>query len=381
VTGPRVALDLTVCKHDRAGSGVYAEHLGAALQSLLGSEFIALSFPLASPPRARAPFRRRLQTLTRDLWWAQWAVARTAQRRGADLLHLPVGVGPIRCSLPYVVTIHDLAVLRFPERFRIWFRNYSRFVLPRLAANAAKIIAVSEASRNDIIEYLDQSPERVVAVPNGVAPGFGPRSRDLDETVAVRQRYGLQADFALTVGSVEPRKNLVRLLRAVSALRRDPATSDVQLVHVGPPGWLNRDVILAHRELGLESAVRFLGYVPTAELPTLYSLARLLVYPSLYEGFGLPVLEAMACGCPVVTSNTSSLPEVAGSAAVLVDPTSTDSIAEGLRRVWSDAALQAKLREMGLVRAGQFSWQRTARETVQVYHSVLESAGDRSRGR
>ena len=366
-------MDLTVCKYDRAGSGVYVEQLSTALRSLLGSRLIGLSFPSAAPPQPGAHFRNRVQTLTRDLWWTQWAVTRAAERRGATLLHMPVGVGPVRCRLPVVVTIHDLAILRFPERFRTWFRNYARFVLPRIAIKAAKIITVSESSRTDIIERLNQSPERVVAIPNGVSPGFRPQSGDSDEMAAVRRRYELPSRFAITVGSVEPRKNLVRLLHVVQALRSDAATSDVQLVHVGPQGWLNRDVAQTYRELGLKSAVRFLGYVPAEDMPTLYSLAQVLVYPSLFEGFGLPVLEAMACGCPVVTSNVSSLPEVAGSAAVLVDPTSNESIADGVRRVWIDAALRGELRKLGLDRATQFSWERAARETARVYDSVLQS--------
>ena len=373
VTSARVALDLTVCKYDRAGSGVYAEQLSTALRPLLGSRLIGLSFPLAARRRTNTHARNRLLTLTRDLWWTQWAVTRAAERRGAGLLHMPTGVGPVRCRLPVVVTIHDLAVLRFPERFRTWFRNYARFVLPRVAAQAAKILTVSEASRTDIIERLNQSPERVVAIPNGVSPAFRPRSEDPDEMTALRLRYKLPSRFAITVGSVEPRKNLVRLLHAVQALRSDAATSDVQLVHVGPQGWLNRDVAQTYRELGLESAVRFLGYVPAEDMPALYSLARLLVYPSLFEGFGLPVLEAMACGCPVVTSNASSLPEVAGNAAVLVDPTSSESIADGVRRVWIDTALREKLRKLGLDRATQFSWERAARKTARVYDSVLQS--------
>jgi glycosyltransferase involved in cell wall biosynthesis len=173
------------------------------------------------------------------------------------------------------------------------------------------------------------------------------------------------------VGTIEPRKNLRRVLAAIHLLRSRRATADIRLVHAGPEGWLADDVPRAVRELGLSAVVRFLGFVPQSDLVALYRLARVCVYPSLYEGFGLPVAEAMACGCPVVTSDVSSLPEVAGDAAVLVDPTSVEAIADGIASLWTDEARRRSLTTHGLQRAGTFTWERAARETSAVYDAVL----------
>src|SRR5207245_2603641 len=182
----------------------------------------------------------------------------------------------------------------------------------------------------------------------------------------VRRRHGLPPAFVLTVGSVEPRKNLPRLLEAIHRLRARAETADVVLVHAGPEGWLADGVQPVIRALGLSDVVRFLGHVPRHDLVALYGVARLCAYPSLYEGFGLPVAEAMACGCPVVTSNVSALPEVAGGAAVLVDPGSVEEIAAGIAALWTDENRRRTLAARGLARARSFTWERTARATAAV---------------
>jgi len=309
------------------------------------------------------------RTLGRDVWWHQWGVERAARRARADLLHLPAGLGPVRGRLPTVVTIHDLSVLHAPRDFRPWFRNYARVVIPRLARRAARVITVSETTRRDVIEHLGLPEEKVVAVPNGVALSHPPSvTRDGQPTSGP---YQLPRRYVLSVGTLQPRKNLLRLFEAIRMLAARPATRDVVLVHAGGYGWLADDIVRAAQAPALRDRVRLLGYVPQEHLACLYLQARLLAYPSLFEGFGLPVLEAMASGCPVVTSNRSSLPEVAGDAAVLVDPESVEAIAEGIGRVWEDDALAAELRVRGLARAPRFSWERTARLTADVYESVL----------
>jgi glycosyltransferase involved in cell wall biosynthesis len=188
----------------------------------------------------------------------------------------------------------------------------------------------------------------------------------------VRRRYALPRDYAITVGAIEPRKNLPRLLRGLKLLATQRQEfADLTLLHVGPKGWLAQDVSTTVAELGLQDRVRFLGYVPNEDLAVLYQLARVSVYPSLFEGFGLPVLEAMASGCPVVTSNCSSMPEVAGGAAVLIDPMSEESIADGVARVWNDDGLRCDLIARGRSRASRFSWEAAASETLKLYDRVL----------
>lgn len=362
MSGGRIALDTTIAALDLAGTGRYIRSVEAALLPILGERLVSIRSRFAAPhagPRTAGAMGR---TLVRDLWWHQAGVERAARRVGADLLHLPAATGPVRGHLPTVVTIHDLSVLHTPQNFRPWFRNYACIVIPRLARRAARVITVSETARQDIMEHLGLPEERVVAVPNGVDGRY---------RQATSSRKDLPPRYVLSVGTLEPRKNLVRLFEAVRLLAERPATRDIVLVHAGGYGWLADDIVRAAHSPALRGRVGLLGYVTQENMASLYGQARLLAYPSLFEGFGLPVLEAMASGCPVVTSDRSSLPEVAGDAAVLVDPESVEAIAEGIGRVWEDDALAADLRARGLERARLFSWERTARLTADVYESVL----------
>jgi glycosyltransferase involved in cell wall biosynthesis len=361
VSDGRIALDTTIAALDVAGTGRYIRSLQSALQPVMGDRLVAIRSRSVRSHRAARTAGDMARTLVRDLWWHQAGVERAARHVCADLLHLPAAVGPIRGGLRTVVTIHDLHVLHAPQDFRPWFRHYAAFVIPRLARRADRVIAVSHATRIDVIERLGLPEERVVAVPNGVAVGGeGPRV-----ALDVPRR------FVLSVGTLEPRKNLLRLFEAVALLGERPGSRDIVLLHAGGYGWLARDVLRAARASRLSGRVRLLGYVTQEELSALYGRAELLVYPSLCEGFGLPVLEAMASGCPVVTSQRAALTEVAGDAAVFVEPESAEDIADGIRRVWEDAALSADLRSRGRARADLFSWERTARLTADVYASVL----------
>ena len=352
----RVALDITTTRLGGTGPAVYAERLASGLGAILGGRLVRVASRLATPPAARRTTADRLRTLGRDLWWHQIGVSLAARRAAATVMHLPAGIGPLAPLLPTVVTIHDTIVLRFPRLFRTWQRSYARIVLPRIARSAAAVITGSEASRADIVEQLGVPPDRIVVVAYGVDTRFKPMATETDEAQSVIARYDLPRDFILTVGAIEPRKNLPRIIEAAKGL-------GISLVHAGPEGWLADDVP--------RNAARFLGYVPTADLRVLYCLARLLVYPSLWEGFGLPVVEAMACGCPVITSTVSAMPEVAGGAAVLVDPTATDALAAAIERVWTNEGLRRELAERGRERARLFTWERTARETVAVYERVV----------
>jgi len=365
LTAFRIALDLTQAKLGRIGISVYIRQLQEALAPLLGDRLVPISSRLARPVAgARRTVSERLATLGRDLWWHQLGVTRAARRRGCRLLHLPAGLGPIRGTFPAVVTVHDIMPLRFPHLFRPWYRNYVRVVLPRLAQRARAVISVSATVKREIEEWLGVPAERVTVIPHGVDPVFRPLVADDARASAVRRRYNLPPTFALAVGSIEPRKNLPRLIEALERLRGRPGSADIFLVHAGPEGW--------RPEAATSSVVRFLGYVPTEDLAALYSLARVFVYPSLWEGFGMPILEAMACGCPVVTSNLSSMPEVAGEAAVFVDPYSSEDVARGVAVAWEDAPVRDRLVALGRERAAQFTWARTARETVAVYEAALD---------
>ena len=361
-----VAFDLTVAALDRGGTGMYARSLFAALREHLGAGVVAVQCPGTRPQAAQRTVRDRMHTLARDLWWFPVGLSRAAHR--ARLLHVPIPFAPISPATPAVLTVHDLAIVRFPEKFRRWHGAYARRTLPSALRKAASIIAVSEASRQDVIDAFGISPNRVHVVHNGVDARFVPANAPRID--AIRSRYDLPANFVLTVGYVEPRKNLDRLCQAIRLLR-DRGARDINLVHAGPDGWLAGSLPERSRSWGLEGAVRFLGFVPEADLPALYSAARVTAYPSLFEGFGLPVLEAMACGSPVVTSATSSLREVAGDAALLIEPTSVESIADGIHRLWYDDTQREQYRARGRARASQFTWARSAQATIRVYESTL----------
>ena len=368
----RIALDVSHGRLGRIGISVYIWRLHEALAALLGERLVPIASRFARPVLgARRTAGERMATLGRDLWWHQAGVTIAARHRGCGLLHLPAGLGPITGSFPAVVTVHDVMPIRFPEMFRPWYRRYAGVVTPRLARRARAVITVSHAAKAEIVELFQIPPDVVTVVPHGVDPVFRPLVPDDPLAVDVRGRYDLPRDFVLAVGEIGPRKNLPRLVEALRALRSRPRLGEIALVHTGPDGWRPEEVTRAVRDLDLGDVVRFLGYVPLEELRVLYGLARVFVYPSLWEGFGIPVLEAMACGCPVVTSEVSSLPEVAGDAAVLVDPTSVEDIARGIAAVWDDDGLRACLVERGRARAGQFSWARSARETVAVYDAAL----------
>jgi glycosyltransferase involved in cell wall biosynthesis len=316
----KVALDVSPLRQTRAGTARYLNGLLGA--GLPGVDVRPVSF--GGPGRVTAAVR--------DTVWYLGALPLAA--RGADVLHCPTYRAPIRCSTPVVVTVHDLAVFRYPETFRRWTRTYSRRIVPLVVHAARRLIAVSEFTKRELVELLGVPEERIAVVANAADAVFvpeGPRA---------------EGDYVLAVGTLEPRKNLGRLAQAAERL-------GVELRVVGARGW---------GDVELPGSVRRLGEVPDEELAALYRGARCLAYPSLYEGFGIPVLEAMACGCPVVTSAGGACEEVAGGAAVLVDPLEVESIAAGIER--------ARDGQAGIERAREFTWESAAAATTAVYREA-----------
>ncbi len=277
------------------------------------------------------------------------------------LLWSPNTTGPVAVARQ-VCTIHDLAALEHPEWFRPRFVSWYSWLLPRLANRVQHIIAISEYTKQRIVERLKVPPQRITVISNGVDGRFAPRSSE--EIAAVRRNLGIEdVPYLLCVGSIEPRKNLVRLLEAWGKIQAS-VPSEIELVVAGAN--LHPKVFAAVSTKAAPARTRFTGYVPDESLPALYSGALALVYPSLYEGFGLPPLEALASGTPVITSHGTSLPEVVADSAVLVDPLDSDSIADGIWRILSSPSLGTSLREKGLERARQFTWERSAKETLRL---------------
>jgi glycosyltransferase involved in cell wall biosynthesis len=324
----RVGLDVSALDQTRAGTARYIAQLEAAPEL----DLVHLSLP----------GRSRVVTLYRDLLWYPRVLARLAARRHLDVLHCPTFRGPVSPPpMPLVVTVHDLAVLRHPETFNLWTRRYSRSFVPRVVQAARLVIAVSEFTKGELVQVLGTAEEKIRVVPNGVAGVFtaeGPAE---------------PGDYVLAVGTIEPRKNLPGLAEAARRI-------GVELRVVGPAGW-------GRVELD-GTGVRRIGEVSDEQLARLYRGARCFAYPSLYEGFGLPIVEAMACGTPVVTSAGGAPEEVAGGAAVLVDPRDPGAIAAGLE----EAILRRdELVRLGLQRAQAFNWEESARRTVDVYREAV----------
>jgi glycosyltransferase involved in cell wall biosynthesis len=316
----RVGIDVSPLELTGAGTARYLRNLLAALEQEAGLELRPYRFPGSS----------RVAKIARDTTWYLGALPVAARKD--DVLHVPGHRGPLLSPAPLVVTIHDLAVFRHPEAFNRWTRTYSRTFLPRLARSATRVIAVSDFTAQEAVELLGVEEERVRVIPHGVEAPFEPEG-----AVA-------EGDYLLAVGTLEPRKNLPRVVLAAER-------AGVELRVVGAHGW---------GDVGVESA----GFVSDDELARLYRGAACLVYPSVYEGFGLPVLEAMACGTPVVTSRNTALAELSGDAAVLVDPRDVDAIAAGIEEA---VRRRDELRAAGLERARSFTWEAAAHSTAEVY--------------
>lgn len=303
--------------------------------------------------------------------WEQCFQPLSLRARDADLVHCPMHVVPFLSGRRKVVTVHDLAFMAFPSVHKRWNRLYLTLFTRWSLTQAQGIIAVSESTRLELSRLLRVPASRVTVVHNGVDSRFRPvQSSEALQTF--RDRLGLPARFILFLGTLEPRKNVSTLVRAF-AMARANLPEGVKLVLAGGKGWGYEGVFQVVEELGLEADVLFPGFVPDVDLPLLYSAAEVFAYPSLYEGFGLPPLEAMACGTPVVVSNASSLPEVVGDAGLLVDPQDPEALARSMVKVVDDPGLRADLTKRGIERAGLFSWQKTAVETIAVYREAMSS--------
>lgn len=270
-----------------------------------------------------------------------------------------------------VVTVYDLSVLTNPECHKKMNILHCTNGITEAVERADAIIAISEHTKRDIIKYFN-APEDLITVTHLAAGSEYHEVEDPAVLASVRARYGLPEKYVLFVGSLEPRKNIKTLLKAYSAVS-ERTKKDFPLVIAGGKGWLNSDIPSLVEGLGIKECVRFTGYIDANDISAVYSGASVFAYPSLYEGFGLPILEAMSCGAPVITSNTSSMPEVAGDAARLVDPLNADELAGELETVLEDEGLRAEMKKKGLARAASFSWDRCARETIEVYRKVAAS--------
>ena len=300
----------------------------------------------------------------------QLSIPLDLRREGVDLFHAPHYVLPPLTPCKSVVTIHDCIHLRFPQYLpnRLGYA-YARGSLWVATHRANRVLTVSEASKRDILRYFKVPPAKIDVIYNAIDERYG-RMPEADEIARVRERYQLNDPFVLYAGNIKPHKNLERLIEAFHMLRRG-GMEQVKLLIIGDEISKYATLRRAVHKYKLHKHVRFFGFVPDATLAILYRLARVFVFPSLYEGFGLPPLEAMASGTPVITSNVSSLPEVVGDAAMLIDPYQPDAIAGAMRRVMLDDRLRDDMRERGLMRAREFSWGRSVTRIKEIYDEVM----------
>jgi glycosyltransferase involved in cell wall biosynthesis len=376
----RIAFDGTTLRPGRTGVGYYTEHLLHHLAAQApGDEFVVVSNRPVDTTRPLPPSVRIAGSSWRvpRMVWMQTLAPRMLRRCEVDLVHFTNGMIPVASGVPTVVTIHDMSLTLYPRYHPARRVLLNRPLVDLAARRADAIITVSQSAKRDIVRLYGLSPERVHVVHEAAAPSFRP-VHDSAERERVRRRYGLADRFILYVGTIEPRKNLPNLIEGF-ARRRKSGDLPHQLVCAGPYGWLSRDIEDRIERLQVEDAVRFTGYLPFDDLPALYSLAEMFVFPSLYEGFGLPVIEAMACGTPVITGHVAALSEVAGGAVEHVDRLDAESLGEAMTSLARSRERRENFSALGLRRAHSFSWERAARETLDVYRQTIGSRGSSAR--
>ncbi len=379
---PRVALNAHLLSADASFRGAGVSHYIYSLLHYLPqvdptAEYVALLRRGAPSVAGWCEYSARWDTehpVARVVWeqvaqpWRLW-------RERIDLLHAPVYVGPAVSPCPMVVTVHDLSFYRYPELLRRGSRAYLQRLTRLSVKHAAQIIAVSRFTRDELVRVLGVAPERIAVIHNGVDEAMRPLE-DRAAVEAFRRQKGLPTGLILFLGTLEPRKNVPALVAAY-ALPRQRYRSPHRLVLAGGKGWGYGQIeaALARTHLGPDDVI-LPGFVPQDELPLWYNVADLFVYPAIYEGFGIPPLEAMACGTPVMVSNRASLPEVVGDAGIVVDPDDVDAMARAMYDVLTDSERRGALAAAGVARARGFSWQETARNTAAVYHGALRGGQD-----
>ena len=367
----RIAVDAHAIGRRLTGNEVFIRSLlqalamqpdGCEFRAYVSSEEAAQAIPRNIPVRriAANPYVR-----------LGWDLARKVKQDGADLLHVQY-TAPVACPVPVVVSVHDVSFLEHPEYFTRSRASQLRITVGRTVRSAAKILTCSEFSRRSILKvYGDIEEDKVVVAPNAAASLFRPISRE-GATANVRDRWKIAEPFVLSVGDLQPRKNQIGLIEAFARMVRAYPQLKHRLVLAGKETWFAHRVHEAARESGVADRIRFLGFVSDSDLLQLYNACDVFAFPSFYEGFGLPPLEAMACARAVVCAHTSAMPEVVDGAALLFDPYDVDEIARAMADLLLDAELRARMERLGLQRSAHFSWQKNAERTIEVFREVAE---------
>ncbi len=372
----RIGIDYTAAVRQGAGIGRYTRGLVAALAEHDSENRYVLFSAGGDVPGTTWPanFSRRALPLTDRHLAILWQRLRLPVpvecfTGRLDLFHSPDFVLPPVRRARMVLTVHDLSFMHYPECSSPPLLAYLMSAVPRSVRRARAILADSESTRRDVVALLGVPAEQVFVIYPGAEPRFAPGPADDEATAAVLARYGIRRPYILSVGTLQPRKNYVRLIQAYTSLRRERRLPH-ELVIAGGRGWLDQEIDTAIAAAGPEAPVRLVGFAADADLPALYRAADLFAFPSLYEGFGIPILEALGCGTPVVAGNTSSLPEAAGDAALLVDPFDVAGLSAAIWRLLDDSALRNDLRAKGFEQVRRFSWAQAAEQLLAVYTHV-----------
>jgi glycosyltransferase involved in cell wall biosynthesis len=362
----RIGIDARLVFYSQAGIGQYILHLANGLASVdEENEYVLLQSRKDDTTILSKPNFRRVSLWTPSHHRLErFSINVELMRLGLDVLHSPDFIPPHRPSCRSVITVHDLAFLLYPHFLtKESARYYGR--IDEAVRWTDHIIAVSESTKRDTIQHLGVPETKITVVHEAANPLFRPTQRQQSKE-EVRNRHGIDGPYILFVSTIEPRKNVPTLLRAAWQLMQC-YKEDIRVILAGGKGWLFEDAFAVVDELKLNSHVHFLGRVSSEDLLHLYNAAEMLAHPAFYEGFGLPPLEAMACGLPVIVSNVASLPEVVGDAGMLIDPHDVDELTVAMWRVLNDSELRQELQERGLRQAERFSWERAARETLDIY--------------
>ncbi len=360
-------------RNRRTGTETYSLELIKAIARLLPAGWRLRLYTPHPPQHSDWPDMAGVETrvIAWPRLWTHMRLAAELRQNPPSVLFVPAHVLPVYCPVPAIVTVHDLGYLHYPETHPAFDRRYLHWTTHRHCRVAQHILADSQATKQDLIEHYHANPNRISVVHLGRDETLTP-VKDPTRIAAVKQKYGVGGDYLLYLGTLHPRKNLTRLIEAFHAVCTSTENKTLKLVIAGKKGWLFDEIFSRVEQLQLTERVIFPGYVDDTDKATLLSGATAYVFPSLYEGFGLPVLEAMACGTPVLTSNSSSLPEVAGEAAMLVNPHRVEEIAAGLHQLIADAPLRRTLAAQGYLHIENFSWQKAAEQVLNILKNMVD---------
>lgn len=374
----KIAIDIRTINKPRSGVGYYVTNLILKLQELDKDNqycLISNNGEYENTFRAQSNFENHRTWVSNENhlfgdFWESIYLPRLLEKKNVSVFHGPAFMIPLlKRRMSMVVTIHDIVSFIMPDTIPLKYAFYMRNLIRLVSRKADRIISVSESAKRDLIAWLDIPEEKITVVHQAVSEWFRPADGSGDGGQAIRRKFGIHGRYMLFVGNLEPRKNLIRLMEAF-AMARKKLGGPVQLVIAGKKGWLCGDILKTYERIRNGDDIIITNYVNERDLLSLYQNAEMFVFPTRYEGFGIPALEAMACGAPVITSNVSSLPEITGDAALLINPSDVGEISEAMIKLADSESMRSQMRIRGFKQAERFSWAKTARETLGVYRSL-----------